>query len=640
MSIVKDLPFESLYLFNLQPKVSDSLELIYFDSSVTEVLPDQISRPTSPKPVQVKPTTQRQSGNCTVCNVGQDFSVEDRIQHYKSDFHRFNIKRSLLSLPCITENEFDKLVEEQSIESLSGSETETESEEEEGEGVGEEEVEVEEEEVECVVRGNANLDSVMESLALRENGKTDDDIDDDQNTISHLNTKSAFIYLKSPILPPGKVFGVYKSLFTDNQLLNIPLETFHSFYNEPVKSKKSALFMLGGGHFAGAIVSHVPKNTKGNPNSSREQAVNIITSKTFHRYTTRRKQGGSQSANDLGKGKANSAGAMIRRYNEQALTSDIRDLMSTWKKALSECEFIFIRASGPQQRKIMVGYEGSDLANDDPRIKSFPFTTKRATTSELRRAWSELSYLKIVDMPKEDSKQKKKLEKQKVQLQNSQKHQQVKKEQVESVEQKLSTELVSLLKKSKAPLLMSYMKKNSVSPNMALEPKKQYIHSPTLLHYAASHGLTHMVQILLINLKADPTLTNESNKTAVELSANPATRKAFQVARFSLGEGYCDWQVAKVGSPKSKEEILQEEKEEQELISKEKKRLIEEGLAKKTELELKPQRPAIGGVLGGGQAGLNLQSNLNGLSDQQKMRLMREQRARAAEARFKNTSSQ
>jgi len=41
------------------------------------------------------------------------------------------------------------------------------------------------------------------------------------------------------------------------------------------------------------------------------------------RYAARRKQGGAQSANDAGKGKAKSAGAMIRRHNEAALT-DVR----------------------------------------------------------------------------------------------------------------------------------------------------------------------------------------------------------------------------------------------------------------------------------------------------------------------------
>lgn len=41
----------------------------------------------------------------------------------------------------------------------------------------------------------------------------------------------------------------------------------------------------------------------------------------IHRiFIARRKQGGSQSANDNANGKAKSAGAQIRRHNETALT--------------------------------------------------------------------------------------------------------------------------------------------------------------------------------------------------------------------------------------------------------------------------------------------------------------------------------
>ncbi|CAH2352523.1 protein Vms1p [[Candida] railenensis] len=619
----KDLAPESLYLFNLQPKISDSLELIYFDSSITEVSAEQVpSRSISPAPAPAKPL-DGSSSVCTVCKIGPFGNLDERKAHYKTDLHRFNLKRSLQNQEPLSEEAFDKLVEEQSIESLSGSESEDDDDEDEDKDND----------------GTRNLDNIMEKLNVR------DSHDSDENTVSHLNTKSAYVYFKSPSIlgqDSAKVFGVYKCLFSPEQLLNVPVETLHNFSKEPIKSKKSAMFMLGGGHFAGAIVSHVAKNTRGNPintkeTTKQEQAVNILVSKTFHRYTTRRKQGGAQSASDNARGKANSAGSTIRRYNEQALIQEIRELLRSWRNELSGCEFIFIRANGPAQRKILIGYEGCELNTDDPRLRTFPFTTKRATASELKRAWAELSYLKVLDIPKEDSKLKKKLQQQKEQIKNS--IIQKKQAKVElSPEELHSTELINLLKKSKAPLLINYIKKNNLSPNMSLEPKSQHIHAPTLLHYASSHGLSHMVQILLINLKADPLLKNDSHRSAVELAANPTTRKAFQIARNSLGEDYCDWDTAKVGPPKTKDEIQQEEKEEQEQISKEKKRLIEVELAKKTELELKIPRISGGGVLGGSNGNVSMNANLSGLSDQQKMRLMREQRARAAEARFKSPS--
>lgn len=41
-----------------------------------------------------------------------------------------------------------------------------------------------------------------------------------------------------------------------------------------------------------------------------------IVHKTFHSYTVRAKQGGSQNMQDRSKGGCKSAGASLRRYNE------------------------------------------------------------------------------------------------------------------------------------------------------------------------------------------------------------------------------------------------------------------------------------------------------------------------------------
>lgn len=63
--------------------------------------------------------------------------------------------------------------------------------------------------------------------------------------------------------------------------------------------------MLGGGHFAGAVFN----------------GQDPILHKTFHCYTVRAGQGGSQSSRDnkSGGSQPKSAGASLRRYNEQAL---------------------------------------------------------------------------------------------------------------------------------------------------------------------------------------------------------------------------------------------------------------------------------------------------------------------------------
>ena len=73
---------------------------------------------------------------------------------------------------------------------------------------------------------------------------------------------------------------------------------------QKLKNFSWIILMVSSGHFAGGVFE---KNGK------------IKASKTFHRYTTRRKQGGAQSAQDASGKMAKSAGSTLRRYNEIAL---------------------------------------------------------------------------------------------------------------------------------------------------------------------------------------------------------------------------------------------------------------------------------------------------------------------------------
>lgn len=101
------------------------------------------------------------------------------------------------------------------------------------------------------------------------------------------------------------VFSLYKCL-----IFNKKEEITHVILRERLEilaeSNKWCVLMLGGGHFAGAIF---------------EKDVPIL-HKTFHCYTVRAGQGGAQSGRDNksgGSGQPKSAGASLRRYNEQSL---------------------------------------------------------------------------------------------------------------------------------------------------------------------------------------------------------------------------------------------------------------------------------------------------------------------------------
>lgn len=189
---------------------------------------------------------------------------------------------------------------------------------------------------------------------------------------------SPLIWFTSSVLPQPTSLGIYRAMFDEEDLQEDPVALLR--YNQvPVlkpPKRTIALMMIGGGHFAVIIASLIPKIVK-NHQSQEERQVDVIASKTFHRYTTRRKQGGAQSANDAAHGKAHSAGSSLRRYNEAALQKEVRELLASWKDELEQCELIFIRATGTMNRRTLFGYEGAVLKNNDPRIRGFPFTTRR-----------------------------------------------------------------------------------------------------------------------------------------------------------------------------------------------------------------------------------------------------------------------
>lgn len=579
-------PKEDLYIYALRESLLASLEPVHGQISVEAAKPEPVSLPTQVKSL----------GGCNTCSVSfsDETSPKDRNSHFKSDFHRLNMRLVARNQNPLSEAEFDNLVETQSVESISGSD-ESDS--------------------------DSELPAVLEKLTVEPENQEEEETAE--------NNHSPFVFLRSPALAEKSVYGVYKALFNPNESPVTALEKLKGFNQEPSKLGISVLLMIGGGHFAGAVIGHGQKNIKGNaksPESRQEQMVHVIHSKTFHRYTTRRKQGGSQSASDNARGKANSAGSSIRRYNEQALQKEVRELLTSWKEYLEKAEHVFVRANGAANRKIMVGYEGAELAAGDKRLKTFPFTTKRATLSEVKKAWARLAYLTVVDVPEKKAERVKPAAAKK-------------KTPTPEPELKLPSdihtdEVIALIKKSRVPLLTSYLKKNELSANFAFTPAIKHANAPTPLHYAAAQGLHQMVRVLLVNLKADPTVQNLFGKTAAQVCSTTAAKNAFQAARAALGEGYCDWDQAKVGAARSAEQIAKDEEAQEKKQKEATRKLIEEELAKKTELELKQPSFSSHGALGGKPGSI---SSTSGLSDAQKMRLMREQRARAAEARMKQT---
>ncbi|XP_022356458.1 ankyrin repeat and zinc finger domain-containing protein 1 isoform X4 [Enhydra lutris kenyoni] len=140
------------------------------------------------------------------------------------------------------------------------------------------------------------------------------------------------------------------------------------------------VLMAAAGHFAGAIF----------------QGRDVVTHKTFHRYTVRAKRGTAQGIRDARGGASRSAGANLRRYNEATLYKDVRDLLAgpIWAKALGEAGTILLHAprSG---RSLFFGGHGAPLQRGDPRLWDIPLATRRPTFRELQHVLHKLTTLHI-----------------------------------------------------------------------------------------------------------------------------------------------------------------------------------------------------------------------------------------------------
>lgn len=594
------VPDPNLYLFDLVERLQGSLIPFTFGSEAPiEVKQDVLQDLKTSEDVS-------ESKLCSYCGPIPDTGEPNYLQiHYKKDYHRYNIKRKLMGLSPLDEKEFEKVIGELD-ESISGSE---ESEEE-----------------------DEKLATLMEETRLNSNS------DDYENEPVKLNNTPYYMF-QSKDLEDDKVYAFYKNVFgkkfTSKGYLNPEEESVNHLeaINELNANGTSAIFMVGGGHFSAGIIKHkrkAQKPTIQNPYSD----IDVIAHKTFHRYTTRRKQGGAQSTSDNQRGKANSAGSSLRRHNEAALEKEIRELIDEWRDMLAKVDSIYIRANGPTNRGILMNYQNAPLVHTDPRIKSLPFTTKRATASEIKRSWAELTHAKILDKPEVVKKPTKPMPSG---------------TQTPAVTPKKldpndvhTKELTQAIKKSKIASLISYLKKHKLDAStFTLTPESQYAHTPTLLHYAASKGSANIINTLLKTLKADPTAHNAAGKTPYQVASDRSIRDAFQLARSSLGpDSSIDWDAARVGKPLTAADITARNEAEKISQQSEMQAKIEE-----MEEQEKSRKQALidrkftvtgGKKLSSSVVTSTQQGNesILEMSPEDRIRFERERRARAIEARL------
>lgn len=483
--------------------------------------------------------------------------------------------------------------------------------------------------------------------------------------------KAPLLWFASPSLPVNTYLGMYRAIFTNEEQANETaiLDIIRNKQLTPKPQTKVQtnpetglplpssyqgphifMCMIGGGHFAAMVVSLAPKLSRHGSTGPLAREATVLATKTFHRYTTRRKQGGSQSANDSAKGAAHSAGAGIRRYNEQALIDEVRLLLHDWRGMIDTSELLFVRASGTSNRRTLFGpYDEQVLRQNDPRIRGFPFNTRRATQNELMRAFVELTRVKVVEIDEAAIAAAKVAAEEAAKQAASEKASKratpavAKLTEVEENAILHTSQIQALIRRSKVPALLSYIQSNDLSPDFLFVPPDH--HAPTPLHLAASQNSSPLVSGLLIKAGANPTIVNGDGKTAFDLAGDRTTRDFFRVARSELGEEKWDWAAAHVPAKMSRSEVEERDsKEKQEEAKKEEDRRKAEA-ARLQEQGPKVVDKPLGKAAGRGRALVlgQLQKTAQekrdeearGMTPEMHMRLERERRARAAEERMK-----
>lgn len=579
------------------------------------------------------------SAQCPLCKVSYR-NVQDQRSHVRSDHHRYNLKAQMRGDAPLDEVQFAKAVGELE-ESISGSES-SETDEDEADG---------------------GADTTLTAL-LKKQARFSEAHNEADTVVKKGAAKNPLFWFSSTGLPSNKSLGVYRAIFSNveqdepghlvetlrkKQLAPIGARTNDAQAQKDPSSSSPHFFMcmIGGGHFAAMLVSLAPEIHRRQGGMEDRQA-RVIAHKTFHRYTTRRKQGGSQSASDASRGAAHSAGSSLRRYNEAALEKDIRELLADWRQMIETAELLFIRASGKTNRRILFEkYEGQVLKPNDERLRGFPFNTRRATQGELMRCFKELTRMKVSEIDEAALAAAAAKQREKEESKPSTPRPQPQKPKLSKEEEAVllhTTQIQALVRRSKVPALMSYISNNSIPASFVFQPgdSPQNFRCPTALHLAANLDSAAIVTALLIRVGADPTTVNGEGRTPFELAGDRATRDAFRVARHELGESKWDWNKAKVPSAVSKAEVDSRAERDRKNAAEEESARRKAGLErlKKEDAERAAEQAASkpgGRALGAVEktAAEKRDEETRGMTPEMRMRLERERRARAAEERIR-----
>ncbi|GAA5868966.1 hypothetical protein JCM1840_000434 [Sporobolomyces johnsonii] len=677
------------------------------------------NRPPPPSPdAALQSSVPTPTGAYTCALTGASFPDLPALrEHYKTDWYKYNVKLRLQGKPTgVSEEQFNALVESALASlfvplaradiipsfratDLSASISGSDSSEGDSDSAS-----------------DASSSGAISRLLRKQTLASPSAPTDDPDSFDPLSIpRSALLWFEAPSVAPETQYGVYRAALPEagggkkridgpevlDELRSLQLPEAGAKDAE-AKERKWTLLMFGGGHFAGMVVSLAPKLVSRGKGKEKEKELVILEKKTFHRYTTRRKQGGSQGANDNANGKAKSAGAQIRRHNEAALTDEVRALLDSWREEVNSSELVFLRCS-KNNYKTFFGYDDAVLTRGDPRIRGYTFPTRRPTINELVRAFTELTRVKVSHLsasalaeldasylasitpapaptaPAASSTPKPASAPPKPKLTK-----------LEELERDRWARLLDMVRKGKVDALSAFLDKYGPELEQGTEGDEggrpwgslpgwmdEAGSTPTLLHVASAADQPELVRWLLEVKRADPTLrppppstTTDDDAadsttpprtalTPYELARSRATRNVFRFLTHQHPDWW-DWTGTGIGGArvpsgldeaKEREKEAREEAKREKLREKQRAREVKEreeweaGEAEKkrkeeAERRERAERASAAGRagpqrLGGGPPRVVQERQMQGLTEEQRNRIAREERARAAEARLK-----
>eukprot|EP00742_Colponemidia_sp_Colp-10_P003116 GILJ01003319.1.p1 GENE.GILJ01003319.1~~GILJ01003319.1.p1 ORF type:complete len:325 (-),score=38.46 GILJ01003319.1:49-1023(-) len=152
---------------------------------------------------------------------------------------------------------------------------------------------------------------------------------------------------------------------------------FDPFISLRQTSQKWVIMLCHGGYFAGAVYENAA----------------VVEHKTDHRYVVRKKAGGRQVSYDKGGSQPKSAGASMRRYNEDKHQERIAEILQEWTHHIQQAHLIFLHAPGINRQFFFT--ESSPLRSSDPRLRPVPINTEKPTFTEVQAVFKDMAAVEV-----------------------------------------------------------------------------------------------------------------------------------------------------------------------------------------------------------------------------------------------------